>query len=491
MSYSAPHRVKKLSLLRSILAVAGLASVCIHSSFVSAAEEWWFDVEVIVFKRNVSLTEIGEKFPLAAPSAPSAQNLDLLTEYLKPDLSYLLHTLPICNELKETSYLWGPAPVLENQTSDDSLAEDAEIRTVPRVSTAENAHQTVTQLDVDNTSAQDTYDIDVPTATEITQNKAFSPVKIAEILVNWQLPMQVPCAYPEQLVLLKNPFEKPITETMVSRVPVNIDGIDWADINSPYLLPQSLLTLSALFADIGRQRDLLPVLHVGWRQEVMFGEDKAPSFRLFAGNNFADKYSANGELLTNEQGPEYEPSDSNYLAEPEIDTGPADSQIQSFSEESLFARINKALADDSPITIDEQSGNISTDLNVQQKLSALWELDGNLKVYLQYVGRTPYLHVDTNLEYRSPIFLQNKQAKLENDNKSSAIVVAQTNQPNFLQSVQFNQLRRVISKQIHYFDHPLFGMIVHITRYDRPIPELDDPALQENQTELNTKRVKN
>ena len=41
-------------------------------------------------------------------------------------------------------------------------------------------------------------------------------------------------------------------------------------------------------------------------------------------------------------------------------------------------------------------------------------------------------------------------------------------QPNFLQRANFNQLRRVISQQVHYFDHPLFGMVVRINRYRWP-----------------------
>ncbi|MFT5674893.1 MAG: hypothetical protein ACI808_000821 [Paraglaciecola sp.] len=579
MSYRVPHRVKKLSKLRSIIAVAGLASISVHSSFIHAADDWWFDVEVIVFKRNVSLDEIGEKFPLATPSAPSAENEDLLTAYLHPDLSHLINTLPTCHEPIKTSYVWGPFPVLPEQPVNDIISDDVDVLAIPQAEIDPNAIQSVTQIDidasaiqttpqtnidatviqttpqtdidasaiqtvpqtdivataiqtapqvdidatadqtvsvedVDNTPAQDNDDIAVLTDAEKAQASALFTAKIMEFLVDLQLPDQLPCAYPEQLALLKNPFEQPIAEKIIPRVPVNIDGVEWTGLNKPYLLPQSLLTLSELFVDIGRQRDLLPLLHVGWRQEVLFGEDKAPSFRLFAGKNFADKFSASGEQLSLDLGPisdsgdnNYLPEDeidvdyndvgdNNYLPEDEIDVSSADIGTQIINEESLFDRINRVLADDSAIRIDEQNDNTSSDLDVQETLSALWELDGKLKVYLQYVGRTPYLHVDTNLEYRSPIFIEDKQVKLENYNQSAAIqsgaiIVEQSNQPNYLQSVQFNQLRRVISKQLHYFDHPLFGMIVHITRYNLPLPELDDPALEESQTDVDAKRVEN
>jgi hypothetical protein len=524
MSYNAAHGLKKQSLFRSILVVAGFASICVQSNVATAADDWWFDVEVIVFKRNVSLGDIGEKFPLAAPSPNSAQNEDLLTAYLKPNLSYLIQTLPICNEPTNKPYVWGPVAVLADEATDDNVSDNAElqatpqesndtsiiqtvhsvdidtteIQTVPSVDIAattiqstpsedidNDSDQTTSEIGVENTYTQNSYDNTLATAAEAALNSAVFTANILDSLGNWQPQAQLSCVNPKQLELLKNPFETPLTEKIVPRVPVSIDGVDWIDVDKPYLLPQSSLTLSTLFTDIGRQRDLLPLLHVGWRQEVVFGEDKAPSFRLFAGKNFADKFSVNGELL----GDIKDPVEDNYLPEDEVEINPADSGIPILDEENLFSRINKALADDSPITINEQSENISSDSNAQQAISALWELDGKLKVYLQYVGRTPYLHIDTNLEYRSPIFIKSKQAQLENTIESNAIVVGQTDQPNYLQSVQFNQLRRVISKQVHYFDHPLFGMIVHITRYKRPEPELDDPELQENQMDLDAPRV--
>jgi len=37
-----------------------------------------------------------------------------------------------------------------------------------------------------------------------------------------------------------------------------------------------------------------------------------------------------------------------------------------------------------------------------------------------------------------------------------------------LVSVPLAEQRRVISTQLHYFDHPLFGFVVQIRRYNRP-----------------------
>ena len=38
-----------------------------------------------------------------------------------------------------------------------------------------------------------------------------------------------------------------------------------------------------------------------------------------------------------------------------------------------------------------------------------------------------------------------------------------------LVSIPLAEQRRVISKQLHYFDHPLYGFIVQIRRYERPL----------------------
>jgi hypothetical protein len=102
---------------------------------------------------------------------------------------------------------------------------------------------------------------------------------------------------------------------------------------------------------------------------------------------------------------------------------------------------------------------------------------------LRNVGRVPYLHIDGNLDYRYPIFEVNQGIlsadNLDNLAEQTAITQNQLQQPNALRSVTFNQLRRVVSKQVHYFDHPLFGMIVRINRFKWPVEpeesELEDP----------------
>ena len=82
----------------------------------------------------------------------------------------------------------------------------------------------------------------------------------------------------------------------------------------------------------------------------------------------------------------------------------------------------------------------------------------------------PYLHIDSELFYRQPIPVKGQAAA----SSSSSIISASSNEdanasPEYeLVSLPFSEQRRVISNQLHYFDHPLFGMVVQIRRYKRP-----------------------
>jgi len=41
----------------------------------------------------------------------------------------------------------------------------------------------------------------------------------------------------------------------------------------------------------------------------------------------------------------------------------------------------------------------------------------------------------------------------------------------FLNSYPMQQLRVIRSGEIHYLDHPMFGMLIQIRKYEPPAPE--------------------
>ena len=94
----------------------------------------------------------------------------------------------------------------------------------------------------------------------------------------------------------------------------------------------------------------------------------------------------------------------------------------------------------------------------------IWEIDGTIKVFLKYINRVPYLHVDGEMFYRQPVPLSYFSSE-----ESSNVAANQPTPTEYkLVSVPLAEQRRVISTQLHYFDHPLFGFVVQIRRYNRP-----------------------
>jgi hypothetical protein len=89
-----------------------------------------------------------------------------------------------------------------------------------------------------------------------------------------------------------------------------------------------------------------------------------------------------------------------------------------------------------------------------------------MKVFLKYINRVPYLHIDSDMFYRQPVpetYLGSDENELSLDESTTAHNVTYR-----LASVPLAEQRRVISTQLHYFDHPLFGFVVQIRRYKRP-----------------------
>ena len=122
--------------------------------------------------------------------------------------------------------------------------------------------------------------------------------------------------------------------------------------------------------------------------------------------------------------------------------------------------------------IDQVVAQLSADINKQQsrQLSGIddqespaaipplqpWYLDGLFKVHLDH-----YLYINSEFNM------------VESSNKSSMLADsadkrAKADSKNKV--ISFKQDRRVITGEIHYFDHPLIGMVVQIRRFDPTKP---------------------
>jgi hypothetical protein len=532
------------------VAIAVLLTASVLTQSANAVEnEWWFDVEVILFERNLEAVNISEKFKQSRLEKPSSDVLDLLTPYLKPDLSYLRAGLPYCRASKQlavkTQYEQGFAlPVLETDVTSFQQTDEEQKSQILAVDADENFQYQVASTDIfantdDGTPVAKNTDVEnvtfynseqnlnqninndeeqqVNTEQAPETNLARSPIQMK--FIEWQLPSNLLCAYAEQIdpsfdsiIALQNEGTGAQHSELIKRVPNIIDGTEWQTKRGAFLLPSATMYMSDLYEKIKKQRDITPILHVNWRQEVKFGRKDAHTFRLFAGENFAEQFDANGFPIIDNTDSLFDSLnqsvDQFYIPEQELKgLTPEQQQALLMSingtapeavTEDLFTRIAAALADEAPINIDqfESLAEQQTTTTEPSILTELWRLDGGITVYLRNVGRVPYLHIDSNLDIRQPIYDPKKSHKIEDLSThlsgQAAIVVNQLQQPNFLQpnflqSVNFNQLRRVISKQVHYFDHPLFGMIVRINRYRWP--EIEQEQEQEQETDIISSRL--
>ncbi|MBC3767018.1 CsiV family protein [Neptunicella marina] len=371
--------------------VPALALISTLISPVSQAKgnDWWFDIEVIVFSRNSD--SVKEQFdPVVTPIDISSAK-DILTPYLAPDLSYLRQMLSGCESQKQGQQV---SPLFYTEDFDSGMQASVQIPDW--------------LIDINN---------HIGNLGCISDGLAFSPR-------DYDIP-QLP-----------------------DEVPAKIDGVSMRYPSDFDLLEYKDLELTSLYRQLTRQRGVHPLLHLGWRQDVPFGRNKATAIRLFAGKNYSSEFDYWGNTVEKPQ----EPSGLN------TELG----DYQAANQQNIVDRIEQAISDDdTPAVIKKKEQFVQQSFDGQIP-TEVWQLDGLFKVFLQYTPqKVPYLHIDSQLNYRQPgALLNNNQA-----------VLTEAGAPKqFLYSYPFNQLRRVISKELHYFDHPYFGMIVQIRRYYMPDP---------------------
>ena len=249
------------------------------------------------------------------------------------------------------------------------------------------------------------------------------------------------------------------------------------------------------------------MFHATWRQPVMFGKNKAFNVRLYGGQNYAQQFDLNGDMRapkhvdnvnneTDDSAPEFgygstsaltdndaykntSSTDENSLSDVstafEADKTAAQGTDQFLAVSDIFADLDRRLSNpqaieygafkalDTPMIV-EQGEDDTTDASLR---TPIWEIDGTIKVFLKYINRVPYLHVDSEMFYRQPVPLSYFSSKDDSSGNAAKPRMAPSTEYKLV-SVPLAEQRRVISTQLHYFDHPLFGFVVQIRRYNRP-----------------------
>ena len=570
--------------------VASISAVFLTtiSTAVNANDNWWFDVEVIAFKRNVALTELEEQFSLADNlSAPRAQ-ADIISDIISPDISYIKQGLAVCGA--DTSVKW-PSNALLNVP-----AKNVDFLSLPRDNSAQygdispnsyseeagygynetsglTANEPPPKPDVASQAQSETINGDEYGATYSSTDSDYSdspdyaneesitedvtpapdPATIASYWVSFfgiknTSPITVPAfKYCEEAkpwlsaevttalnivaprddelksdvlageIKSKNSALQPVIVWKVNKpdnrlptpasLPIIIEGHDWPIASKAHLLTSDQQALSSISRQIRSNQELERLFHATWRQPVMFGKNKAFNVRLYGGQNYAQQFDMNGDMRklkhvdnVNREiddaatGFSYDPNaaladdnayrDANSVginnpndlsAAFEADKAATQGASQFIAVSDIFADLNRRLSNpqaieygafkalDTPMIV-EQGEDDTTDASLR---TPIWEIDGTIKVFLKYINRVPYLHVDSEMFFRQPVPLSYFSS--ENDSSGNASTPRMASSTEYkLVSVPLAEQRRVISTQLHYFDHPLFGFVVQIRRYNRP-----------------------
>ena len=497
------------SALTSLCLLTSHNVLATDSTNVSALkEERWFEIEVILFKQVSNNSENTEQFSPNDLNAKKSRAFDLIAPYLQPDIASLKQLLPSC-EQAETKLPYNITISPYHFWSEDSNTETTEVIAENRLSERGYQAQYAT--------------IELPVYNQYPVN---NPMSLCVI----------PAEFFQQNLNSAQLKHFSIDGFPVDKLTGSINGLEqwqddenaeitWAS-DSPYLISQNSLRLQSIAHRIKRSRDYAPILHLGWRQK---GESKrkAKAINLYAGEHLELRYQqATAKQIAEQQTLEIQTIlEQRQQAEALIRSQSAASGVAVensavFSELSIAEelrqqvkqqQLNKlfkqfSLLESQEVNATSTSKNNTNELvkneetrlteeatkGIIAQLSAditrkelplrannatenrepitaplqPWSIDGLFKVHLDH-----YLYIDTELNIIDSLnalsALTTKQKLTGKKNKTSPQNKV----------ISFKQDRRVITGEIHYFDHPNIGMVVQIRRFD-PTKPADEAVSQ-------------
>jgi len=496
------------------------------------AAERWYEIEVILFSQLGDKTLNNESFP-AQEQQPTAlpkyrRIVDLLTPHIYPNTSILKLQLPQCGDYAKAKTLVELASIppayfseksLEqiNQTIfDDDLTQDGAFEDLTNDGLNEGAltENPLIEDDLDEDKLNNdllanaeskTLSTDVITPEEfipsltLEERELISQAELEFSALKFNYGNQLPI---DQICVLPPKFDKVFDGKFSVNLRGSIDGNEDLTSDKPYLISKDSLQMSDIVKKLRLSRNFRPLLHLGWRQAPK-DRNKASAFRIFSGESLAFDYKksqlnyqtliqqaelnetlakkALDERFVDGQGIEQSSKQNNF--DNTFDNENSLTTTQLTTEQILQQRINEILANVDKISAANESQIVtqlddnSLSINISgEQVSKLalqptkpiepiqpWSLDGLLRVHLNR-----YLYITADFNFLSSTAAE-KNASTVDSNES------------VFKSIRFNQNRRVISGEIHYFDHPYMGMIVQIRKYKRPEPdvELDEAELTE------------
>lgn len=208
---------------------------------------------------------------------------------------------------------------------------------------------------------------------------------------------------------------KQLTDTMAPlSLPTTPVGSDEHQAR-PYLAPESALQLKDLAYQLRHRAGHDLLLHMVWRQ-ALTSKKRASWQRVFAGKRFSPDFNYQGRK-----------QNMDPLANSNNSAG-IDGQI-----EQLYQGLNQQL----PLPA-VQTAATDENHNLPRQV---WQLDGQIRLYNERM-----LFIDSEFNFRS---------------------LSRTGE--YLQSLYSQDNTRLLLEELHYLDHPYFGIIIQIRRFTPPL----------------------
>ncbi len=269
-----------------------------------------------------------------------------------------------------------------------------------------------------------------------------------------------------------------------------ISASEFVYTDNPYLIHSDSLQLKDIYLQLLRSRDFKPLLHLGWRQSLINRKpaDENKALKIYAGEHFQQNYHDENQayqfaleqqrlqkqlaaLREVEKASNQESVENTLLAD-NTDSASNISTISPAQEklQYIFDHIDQQTFERAHLLAGINHPEINTDLlnqvpdgDSEHTLKAPiqppqpWYIDGLFRLHLSH-----YLYITADFNVSNLTESEVATAKLNNTLEEQWI------------SVPFTQNRRVISGEVHYFDHPYMGMVVQIRRYEKPEPETEE-----------------
>lgn len=270
----------------------------------------------------------------------------------------------------------------------------------------------------------------------------------------------------------------------VDKVPLLIDGKEEVSNNHTHLLSKESLQLDDIIKDLRYSKNFRPLLHMGWRQVARPEKESIP-VKVYAGDNFSADY--NKQLASyNKQKNQYitATKESSSMQNP-LSMGGIYEQVENNQEAQLQAaktlrikeiitQLSKASDNTETLLTSFEAQDLSLKLINQNPLISTppiapvqpWFIDGLFNIHLKH-----YLFITADFNILDKNLSEIATARLTDTSSVTTPSIEETAKPIQAKAIRFKQNRRVISGEVHYFDHPYMGMIVQIRPYTKPEPE--------------------